>query len=583
MNFWFLSDDARLTIERTAVAALDERAPWLGKAVWTISGSRLAVEADILVGETSYPVVLEYPVLFPASPPTVSPREADARWSAHQYRGSGELCLEWGPDNWDPQITGAALLESAYRLLSTERVNGDGQRSIAPSRHESSLGQDLRGSFLRVAATEGLEGFLASLGEGTTGTFNAQIVWRDNNATMHVLSIQPEDSEAWCAQELPKTIQISRCCSLTGRFARTGTPLGSFAAAPYSSLIAALKGCACDRVLQTDDADRGLAILLLAAGTSDVRFYSLPKTADGSVMELPTFRADVVDWRRTGANPVVLAHKRVGIVGVGSAGSKIALTLARSGVRDFLLVDDDIFLPENIERHTLDYRNVGEHKVDGVKEQLEALSFDIRIEVSRLKLSGQEASSSVANRLQQLRECDVIVDATADSRTFNALAETARQSDKPLVWLEVFAGGIGGLVARSRPGKDPDPFSARARLHSYLEDKPSPPGASVVPYAGQGDDGELLVAADAEVGIIALHAARFVSDILEEREPSAFPSSHYLIGLNRGWLFEAPFHTIELDTGDANEQPTGKAESLSKDNIAFIGEVIQRGASQNGN
>ncbi len=35
------------------------------------------------------------------------------------------------------------------------------------------------------------------------------------------------------------------------------------------------------------------------------------------------------------------------------------MTLARSGVANLLLVDDDLFLPDNLVRHDLDWRDVG--------------------------------------------------------------------------------------------------------------------------------------------------------------------------------------------------------------------------------
>ena len=58
-----------------------------------------------------------------------------------------------------------------------------------------------------------------------------------------------------------------------------------------------------------------------------------------------------------------LGGKYIGIVGLGSAGGKIAVTLARMGARNFYLVDHDIFLPENIVRGALDWQAVGEHNV----------------------------------------------------------------------------------------------------------------------------------------------------------------------------------------------------------------------------
>lgn len=580
MTPWFFQDDARVSSERTAIAVLDERATWLKGPTWTLSGSNLAVQADIQVGEVDYQVVLEYPALFPAAPPTVSPRDSSDRWSDHQYLGSGELCIEWGPDNWEPHITGADLLESAYRLLSTEKGDGDEQQRIVASRHESTLGQDLRGVYQRVAISPECEDFLGGLQEGTTGTFEFRVVHRDGNATLHIQSIHPDGLEIWNAPALPKTVFIARGFCHKGWFARTGLNDDSFGGTPYGALKDTLEGCGCVGALPPADADRIFSILLLRNNSADVRVLMLPDKDGETVTQLRTFRASAGDGSRTGPDGDVFVGKRVGIVGLGSAGSKTALTLGRSGVRDFLLVDDDIFLPENIERHTLDYRNVGEHKVNGVKGQLEALTADMKVEIAQLRLSGQEASSSVSYQLKQLSECDVVVDATSNPRTFNELAETVKQAGTPMVWFEVFAGGIGGFIARYRPGKDPDPFTARARFHSYLEDKEPAPGASTEPYAGEAADGEPLIATDAEVGIIAHHAARLASDILEERQPSTFPNSLYLIGLERGWLFEAPFHTIGLDIGEPTEASAGKAGSLSQENIDFLGEVIKRGVGE---
>lgn len=578
MTLWYLHNDERLSSERAALAALDARAPWLQRATWTLSGANLAIEADLLVGEVPYAVILEYPALFPASPPTVSPRDSGARWSGHQYRGTGELCLEWGPDNWEPHVSGAALLESAYKLLSTEKGDGTSQERVVASRHESSLGQELRGSFVRVALTPEMGAYLGDLAVGTTGTFEFRLVHRDGNATLHVVSIRPAGQEACACPALPKTLSLARGISAEGRFAKIDVAEDSFGGMPYADLSETLSRCGCDGALQNPPDRCSLSILILRDAQGKDHVLWLPDEDDGDVVQLRTFQAIAADGKRTGPGSQSLRDKRVGIVGLGSVGSKIALTLCRSGVRDFLLIDDDIFLPENLERHTLDFRNVGEHKATGVKAQLEALSADVSVEVAQLKLSGQEASSSVSRRLRQLADCGVIIDATADPRTFGELAETARQAGTAMVWCEVFPGGIGGLVARYRPGRDPDPLIARARLHAYLEDKEPAPGAPAEPYVGTSAEGEPIIASDAEVGIIAHHAARLVSDILEGREPSAFPNSMYLVGMERGWLFEEPFHTIRLDIGSPAPSAGEGAGALSKQNVEFLTGVIERGS-----
>jgi sulfur-carrier protein adenylyltransferase/sulfurtransferase len=128
-----------------------------------------------------------------------------------------------------------------------------------------------------------------------------------------------------------------------------------------------------------------------------------------------------------------LTAKSVGIVGVGSAGSKIASTLARMGMGEFFLVDHDIFFPENIERHVLDWNNIGDHKADGVGEMLSRMSSRIKVDVSRVHLTGQESTPTVSGVLRKLSQCDLLIDATANPRVFNLLSSVALASQKPLV------------------------------------------------------------------------------------------------------------------------------------------------------
>ena len=77
--------------------------------------------------------------------------------------------------------------------------------------------------------------------------------------------------------------------------------------------------------------------------------------------------------------------------------------------------------------------------------------------------------------MSALRACDVIIDAAADAHCFNFCAAVAKESLKPLVWGEVFAGGIGGLVARVRSGHEPEPQAARNQINACAMRTASPP------------------------------------------------------------------------------------------------------------
>ncbi|MDE5878442.1 MAG: ThiF family adenylyltransferase, partial [Desulfovibrio sp.] len=81
-----------------------------------------------------------------------------------------------------------------------------------------------------------------------------------------------------------------------------------------------------------------------------------------------------------------LRAARVGIAGAGGLGSNAALMLARSGVEDFLLVDDDVVDASNLNRQQFWPRHVGRPKVEALGELLRELNPHIRLELVNARL-----------------------------------------------------------------------------------------------------------------------------------------------------------------------------------------------------
>lgn len=244
-----------------------------------------------------------------------------------------------------------------------------------------------------------------------------------------------------------------------------------------------------------------------------------------------------------------LSDKKVGLVGCGSVGSKVAASLCRSGVGNFLLIDEDIFFPDNIVRNDLDLNYVGAHKAPALQQRLQNINPSVDTQILRLSLGGQESSSSMSGALESLGNCDLIIDATAEPLAFNLIASVSVRKKKPMIWVEVFGGGIGGLVARSRPELDPVPLSARAQIYNWCEGQ----GVEFLhstkanDYSAQVDDDTPLIANDAEVSIMSAHATQFATDILARPEASIFPYSAYIVGMSSEWLFQQPFDTRPID------------------------------------
>jgi hypothetical protein len=165
----------------------------------------------------------------------------------------------------------------------------------------------------------------------------------------------------------------------------------------------------------------------------------------------------------------LLGEKTVAIIGLGSVGSKIAISLVRSGIRKILLIDPDVMMPGNIVRHALDWKSIGFHKVKALREEMMSLAPEMEVDVESIQIAGQESNTVAARVIEKLINYDLIVDATAESDVFNLLASITIQLKKPLVWGQVYGGGIGGFIARSRPEIGLNPLMVRNAYLNYCE------------------------------------------------------------------------------------------------------------------
>lgn len=541
MSIWYLTDAARFGAEHEALRALAGRVEWLDLSAPRLDTSgRVSVALEIAVLDRAFKAELVYPHTFPFTPPSVLPTERE-HWSGHQYGGGGELCLEWGADNWTPERTGADMVVSAERLLSGEgHVEGEVPAQV-PSRHALTLGQDVRNKSFRFVITETAAAHLVAL--PPAASFRARLLWNDNDKQhqLAVVDIALGDEAAWTDPSAPRALWANNTL-----YPAKGFRLPKGMTAPLSASAPELRafleehGC----LLPVDDRPPGPDLLLLC-GDDGARLIYFYKESD------ETFDFTPILAKAANRLPTAyqgLSAKSVGLVGCGSAGSKIANTLARAGVGRLVLVDDDVLLPENLVRNDLDWTVMGEHKVRGVARRADLAAPGVVVEPHIKRLAGQEASGVADGILHRLQGCDLIIDATADPEVFNLLSGVVAAAKKPFLWLEIFAGGIGGLVARSRPGLDPTPQLARVKIDAWCGDQGVPPPRPSRPYEADVD-GEPLIADDADVAAIAAHAVRMALDMLVETEASAFPCSAYLIGLRPGWIFSQPFDTRAIDLG----------------------------------
>ena len=362
---WWIKRPERLAVELEAIEDLQANEPWLVRITETLpEGLTFAVEFDINVNSEVLPFILKYPSVFPDTPPSVFPRDG-RRHSGHQYGAGGEMCLEYRSDNWDPAVSGAMMIVSTYRLLSGEQPSQD-ERSVVPDAHCATLGQQLRDAKGRFLATPGFRGFIEQMAAGTCAPGTAiDYVAPGETWVAYIAAIGPLTQPEWTETEIP-SVPVKPGPAVLIRV----SALDEVTIIEYEHIEELIRVSGGSDSLPANE-DGNARFVVVADAKSARMFYTFRHEGQWKVFPYRTVDLER-EPQRLSPTYVNVEAKKVGILGAGSLGSKIAVTLARSGVQSFVLVDDDILQPGNLVRHELDARALGAHKVQGLEERITA-------------------------------------------------------------------------------------------------------------------------------------------------------------------------------------------------------------------
>ncbi len=141
-----------------------------------------------------------------------------------------------------------------------------------------------------------------------------------------------------------------------------------------------------------------------------------------------------------------LAQKRVGVVGLGSGGGFVALSLAMSGVGQFVLVDDDVLEAANVVRHVADLRYIGQPKAQVVAELIRHRSPQAVVETR---------VGRIEDHLDALDNLDLLVVGLDGENAKYALNQICLGRGLTAVYAGVYERGEGGDVVVIRPYDGP--------------------------------------------------------------------------------------------------------------------------------
>jgi len=128
-----------------------------------------------------------------------------------------------------------------------------------------------------------------------------------------------------------------------------------------------------------------------------------------------------------------LQSVKIGIAGAGGLGSNSAFNLVRSGFKQFVIVDFDLIEYSNLNRQFYFRDQIGNKKVEALKDNLLKINPDLDIKIIDEKITVDNISSL-------FMDCDIIIEAFDRVDSKKIIVEKFMNSDKLLV----AASGIAG-------------------------------------------------------------------------------------------------------------------------------------------
>lgn len=145
-------------------------------------------------------------------------------------------------------------------------------------------------------------------------------------------------------------------------------------------------------------------------------------------------------------NLELLRQKRVGVVGLGSGGGFVALSLAMSGVGSFVLIDNDTLDAQNVVRHVADHRYVGQPKVEAVADLIRHRNPDAQV---------QTFQGRIEDHLDALDGLDLLVVGVDGEQPKYTINQACLDRQLPAVYAGVYERGEGGDVVVIHPFQGP--------------------------------------------------------------------------------------------------------------------------------
>ena len=162
-----------------------------------------------------------------------------------------------------------------------------------------------------------------------------------------------------------------------------------------------------------------------------------------------------------------IRNKTILIIGLGTLGSYVALEMVKTGIKNLILYDFDIFAPINICRHIGDIKDIGKYKVDIVEDKIKLKNPEAI--VKKRACNPFERDEYLLKFIEDLKKTDIVIDTTASYQMNLQLNRISIEFDKTVIFAWCGPNAKSGRVFRIIPRKTPCYYCINLQLEKEPE------------------------------------------------------------------------------------------------------------------
>lgn len=450
MKAWFEECPERLEAELTALRASGYN--------FTVNEEKksqgiLEITVEYVLGSGIHLLRAGFPDGYPYLPVSIIGGTLPS--GRHICPTSGALCLMQDPySTWSVQDTLAGMLNEQVKKIIHAHLNPD-------DAEEADDGLQRSGQYPYVPESVLLTSDWTIPQEHDRGALliGLERNWVPNTPVRGaVLEVRSPRGEVLA--KLDDRVADKYTIRISGRWVRLATPPDGKASGQGPLAEASLVAESVKRV----KLERGLDIIGLLFPEESSRdtivenWLFAIRTQEDQGKTYSLTRTDCLDQanmlaRVTALHP--LATKKVLVVGTGAIGSMTAWQLARAGLGEITLVDDDFMQVGNMPRWLLGLPFVGRTKVNAIRDYLSHSYPYTRVNAIPYRIGTPRNAPDAAGDLHVLgsaiETADLVIDATAEWGISHFLSDMCKRQNVAYLWVTGTPGSRGGVVGRVVP------------------------------------------------------------------------------------------------------------------------------------